>query len=191
MISPIMGLTEEATQLRRYLDDLASHDDDGLARFARWKPSMPPGLYWQLRWLAALALRWLEAARLKRPDPWPVALKQSAWSLKAKPLLIWGVGTDCDTLRAACRKLAELHETLRGFAPVLVTDVADFAYFSRLGWLVEYLPTVAGSGDAYEQRKARFIARLYRGAPALPVCAAFVSECKADDVAEVLVSIQD
>jgi hypothetical protein len=52
---------------------------------------------------------------------------------------------------------------------VLVTDVADFAFFSRLGWLVEYLPKLSGEGQAYELRKARFIAKLYRDAPALPV----------------------
>jgi hypothetical protein len=156
--------------MRRYLVDLADTADDQLTtRYALRRPPLPPGLYWQLRWLAGRIVRWLEAMRILRPDPWPASLRQAAGSARAKPLLIWAVGTDRDTLREACGGFARLLDSPPGFAPVLVTDVADFAFFSRLGWLVEYLPELSGEGEAYGERKARLLARLYRGAPVLPV----------------------
>ena len=155
--------------LQPRLDELARTPDSELAQryFLRW-PRRPPGLYWQIRWLIALILRWLEVMRVWRPDPWPVVLRQARSHAKARPLLIWAVGIDRDTLRRACDGVQRLESLLPGFAPVLVTDVADFAFFSRLGWLVEYLPRLTGEGEPYEKRKERFLARLYRGAPALP-----------------------
>lgn len=50
-----------------------------------------------------------------------------------RPFMIWALDTDRDTLRAACRGFETLRTTLPGFVPVLVTNVADFAFFSRLG----------------------------------------------------------
>jgi hypothetical protein len=98
------------------------------------------------------------------------------------PLLIWAVGTDRDTLRESCRVIAGLASEAAGLAPVLVTDVADFAYFSRLGWLVEYLPSLDGTGEAYPSRKARYLARLYEGAPAIPVLAGLSTETVAQRI---------
>lgn len=166
-----MSPKQDIERLRRQLDELAEAGDDDLDRYALRHPRLPPGFYWQVRWLAGRVLRWLESIGLKAPDPWPAGLKQVRGSERARPLLVWAVGTDKDTLRASCKVLADVLGTVPGFAVVLVTDVADFAFFSRLGWLVEYLPAIAGEGDAYADRKARFLARLYRGAPALPVSA--------------------
>jgi hypothetical protein len=170
---------EEIEALQRHLDVLARTSDDDLTKrySLRW-PRRPPGLYWQFRWLVGLILRCLEATRIWRPDPWPVALKHATANGTARPLLIWAIGADCDTLRQACNGLSRHLDALPGFAPVLVTDVADFAFFSRLGWLVEYLPRLAGEGEPYEERKLKFLARLYHGAPVLPASAA----CQADDI---------
>jgi hypothetical protein len=163
---------EDVEALQRHLNELANTRDDELTEryFLRW-PRRPPGLYWQFRWLVALILRSLESLRIWRPDPWPVALKHAHTDHNAKPLLIWGLGADRDTLRRGCDGFSRQQDALSGFAPVLVTDVADFAFFSRLGWLVEYLPRLAGEGEPYEERKLKFLARLYRGAPILPVSA--------------------
>jgi len=43
------------------------------------------------------------------------------------------------------------------------------AALSRLGWLVECVPRLSGEGEPYDARKTRFLARLYGGAPVLPV----------------------
>ena len=167
-----MNLSEEVEALRRHLDELALGTDEELTeRYELKRPPMPPGFYWRLRWLAGWTLRWLEAKGLRRPDPWPVSLRRAVASSRAKPLLIWALGTDRDTLRAACDEFSRLQGSLPEFAPVLVTDVADFAFFSRLGWLVEYLPRLAGQGEPFEERKLKYVARLYRGAPVLPVSA--------------------
>src|SRR5690606_9673716 len=108
-------------------------------------------------------------------------------SAGAKPLLIWAVGADRGSLRESFRGFARMQEALPNFAFVVVTDVADFAFFSRLGWLVEYLPRVSGEGEQYEERKARFLARLYRDAPVLPLKAGLGS---ATSFAEALALIQ-
>jgi len=61
-------------------------------------------------------------------------------------------------------------------APVLITNVSDFSYYSKRGWLVEYVPDFSdgGSGDPSDIRAAReakllHLARMYRAAPVLPV----------------------
>ena len=176
-----MSVEEEIESLQRRLDELAHHPDDQLVkRYELRRPPMPPGLYWRLRWLAGWILRWLKSARVWRPEPWPVSLRH-AEKAKAKPLLIWAVGADRDALRAACEGFAKL-KRCRGFAPVLVTDVADFALFSRLGWLVEYLPWLDGKGETYGQRKMRFLARLYHRVPALPLRAGLEINSRADSI---------
>lgn len=164
-------------QLNRYLEQLAdSLDDQLLARYTMQRPDRPPGLYWQLRWLAGRVLRWLESTGILRSEPWPVSLKQAGSGGGARPLLIWAVGTDRETLRNACDALSGRMHELPDFSPVLVTDVADFAYFSRLGWLVEYLPRLSGHGEPFEDRKSKHLARLYRGAPVLPATAGSEAE---------------
>ena len=178
-----MSLEEEIEALRRHLDQLACDPDDELIeRYELKRPPMPPGLYWRLRWLAGWVLRWLKPIWIWRPDPWPVSLKQAAANAKAKPLLIWAVGAHRDMLRDACGGFSCLGHALPEFAPVLITDVADFALFSRLGWLVEYLPRLAGEGEPYEERKVRFLARLYHGAPALPLSAGLEMDSQGDDI---------
>ena len=179
-----MSLERDIQRLRQYLDDLSGCADDELRKYELLWPPMPPGLYWQIRWSVGWTLRCLEWMRLKEPDPWLVRLKQVAGSARAKPLLIWAVGTDRATLREACGGFSTLHDSLPGFAPVLVTDVADFAFFSRLGWLVEYLPRLAGEGGPYEEGKARFLARLYRNAPALPIHAGLEVESRTEKMRE-------
>lgn len=164
------NLNEEIKALRRYLRKLASHSDDDLvARYQIKRAPRPTGLYWRLRGLAAAVVRGLIAKSPWRKVAWPVSLKQLPLDPEARPVLIWAVGANRDTLREACEQLSGRWDALPGFAPVLITDVADFAFFSRLGWLVEYLPHLTGEGEAYEERKLKYLARLYRGAPVLPV----------------------
>jgi len=165
-------IKEEIEALQLYLHELASYTDDELTeRYVIKRSPRPVGLYWQLRGLVGRVLRWLEARSPWRKNPWPVSLKQYPTHPKALPLIIWAVGTDSDTLREACTSLSTQWDSLPGFAPVLITDVADFAFYSRLGWLVEYVPRMVGEGEPYEERKLKYLARLYRGAPVLPVSA--------------------
>ena len=167
-----MSLDEETDVLQRKLRELASNADSELTgRYLLERPPMPPGIYWRLRWLAGSLLRWLQEHGVWRRIAWPVSLKQHPSSPNAKPLLIWAVGAHRDTLREACTGLSDRWGAFPGFAPVLITDIAEFAFFSRLGWLVEYLPPLAGQGEPYAERKLKFLARLYRGAPVLPVSA--------------------
>lgn len=182
-----MSLSGEIAALQQHLEELARAPDEELvARYTMQRPQRPPGFYWQLRWLAGRVLRWLASQGILQSDPWPASLKHAGTSSKAKPLLIWAVGADPDTLREACRGISGLLDAIPGFAPVLVTDVADFSYFSRLGWLVEYLPRLTGQGEPYEERKLKHLARLYRGAPVLPVIAGLETDCLADNIRQWL-----
>jgi len=175
------SLKEEIEALQRHLSELASHTDDGLtARYQIKRRPRSVGFYWQLRGMVGSVLRWLEARSPWRRNPWPVSLKQLPIDAKAMPLIIWAVGANCDTLREACTGLSKQWDSMSRFAPVLITDVADFAFYSRLGWLVEYLPRLAGHGEPYEERKLKYLARLYRGAPVLPVSAGLKANRESD-----------
>lgn len=187
-MSKAVSLEEQFETLRRHLDELACCVDDELVnRYELKRPPMPPGLYWRLRWLAGWVLRRVKSMPVWRPDPWPAVLKTDESVRKGRPLLIWALGVDRETLREACDGICRLRSSLPGFAPVLVTDVADFAYFSRLGWLVEYLPRLMGDGEPYYERKMRFVARLYRGAPAMPVSAGLEVADRATDIGRWIV----
>jgi hypothetical protein len=166
------SIEDEIERLESHLQELAAQaDEELLARYQIKRAPRPEGLYWRLRGFAAHIVRQAIAISPWRNVPWPVCLKQSPLDPKAKPLLVWAVGTDSNTIREGCSGLSERWGSFPGFAPVLITDVADFAFYSRLGWLVEYLPRLAGEGEAYEERKLKYIARLYRGARVLPVSA--------------------
>jgi hypothetical protein len=172
----VTDLEADFRALRRELQELAGTADDDLDRYWIASPSAPPGIYWKARWFVGWMSRRLEALGVWRPDPWPVRLRQDDGPVRATPLLVWAVGLDPSSLRKSCEKLCQVNDLVADYAPVLVTDVADFSYYSRLGWLIEYLPGLAGEGEAYQSRKARFLARLYRGAPALPADAILRAE---------------
>jgi hypothetical protein len=137
----------------------------------RFPPRERLSLYRRLRIAVGQTLRNLGLRRTPPPEPWLVGLKHVASSDSARPLVIWALGVERDTLRVACRNLQALLSASPDFAPVLVTDVVDFAFFSRTGWLVEYLPVLSAPAEGYGERKRRYLAWQYRDAPALPVSA--------------------
>ena len=151
-------------------------------RYTMHQPTRPPGLYWQLRWLAGRILRWLQSMRILPSNTWPVSLTHAGGGRNARPVVLWAVGAEPRSLRDSCRGFSAVFEGLPGFAPVLITDVADFAFFSRLGWLVEYVPDLEGSGESYRERKALLLARLYPDATVLPVSAGLAAD---DSIAEI------
>ena len=163
-------VAEEARALEQRLRKLAAEPDGELAeRYVIRRSPRPKGIYWQLRGIASFIVSWFAARWPWQKSTWPVSLRQQSTEPQAKPLLIWAIGTDREVLREACTNLSEQWALFPGFAPVLITDVADFAFFSRLGWLVEFLPRLAGHGEPYDERKLKYLARLYRGAPVIPV----------------------
>ena len=171
-----MSLREETEALRRSLEQLAGEFETGLGRryALRFPPPESLSLYRRLRVNVGRLLRWLG---LIRPlEPWLAGLNHVECSEGARPFVIWALATDRDTLRAACRGFEALHATLPGWVPVLITDVADFAFFSRLGWLVEYVPEMSRPADNYAARKRRYLAWRYRDAPALPVSAGLTQD---------------
>lgn len=163
-----MTLSAEVEALRRELSHLAREADTELTkRYALRNP--PPRqltLYRRTRMLVGRLLRRMGFLI----EPWVPGLKHFDTGA-GKPYLIWALGTDRDTLRAACRGFVALQPALPGWVPVLVTDVADFAFFSRLGWLVEYVPQLSAPAGGYASRKKRYLAWRYRDVPAVPVSA--------------------
>jgi len=168
-----VSLSAEITGLRQDLQRLSGKSEIKLARrYGRLRPLGSVSPYWRLRAAVGQILRRVGLRPpAPPPEPWLPDLRQVARNDEARPLLIWALGTDRDTLRAACRGFEKLHAALPEFAPVLVTDVADFAFFSRLRWLVEYVPVLAEPAGGYAERKKRYLAWRYRDAPALPVSA--------------------
>lgn len=101
---------------------------------------------------------------------WSPLLKHIPRAHDGQVLVIWSVGVGDNSLqRAACLALQEVLSRFSSLLPVLLTDCADFAFFSRLGWHVEYLPALSGEGEDYTVRKCAYLAWCYRGALVLPL----------------------
>lgn len=128
-------------------------------------------------WRDRLYRRWrskLAAFRLARPYvsnyDWSPALKHVPHESAGRALVIWAVGVgNTDLQRSACQALRVELRSYSGLLPVLLTDCADFSFYSRLGWQVEYLPALSGEGEDYQARKCAYLAWRYRDALVLPL----------------------
>ena len=166
-----MSLRADIEALRDQLDRLVRQGEADLTRrYALWHP---PGQrrtpYRRFRRALGRLLRWLHLRPTQPLEPWLPGLKHADDSHAARALVIWALGTDREQLRGACREFERLLASLPAWTPVLITDVADFAFFSRLGWLVEYIPTLADPAGNFRERKRRYLAWRYKDAPSLPV----------------------
>jgi len=185
-----MNLRAEAQPLRRRLKQLAEEFDTGLSRRYALDFSLPEklSLYRRLRTNAGRLLRWLglmqpPPAKPAPPlEPWLTEFSHVDYGSSAKPLLIWALDIERDKLRSACDRIRKLQSRSPGWAPVLVTDVADFAFFSRLNWLVEYVPSLSVPADGYFERKLRYLAWRYRDVPALAVTAEMNQDISLEDL---------
>lgn len=121
------------------------------------------------RWRSILAsFRW--APPYVSKYDWSPALKHVPRVGGERVLLIWALNArDVSVQRDACRVLQVALGGFSGLLPVLLTDCADFAFFSRLGWQVEYLPPLSGEGEDYAARKCAYLAWRYRDALVLPL----------------------
>ena len=109
---------------------------------------------------------------------WPAALKQADCQEEEVVVMVWALGCTRETLRLACQGFARLVGQPMKFTPVLLTDVADFAFYSRLGWLVEYLPSWHGQVPSYTEEKLAYLAWRYRDAIVVPVAAGLANEAE-------------
>lgn len=120
------------------------------------------------RWFRDCLLR----LRLIKPSQtalaWSPKLKHVPVDDDARVVILWAVGQcDKETLRL---ELAAVLERLKsqggglGVLGVLLTNVPDFAFYSRLGWLVEYLPAESEVFGSYSQKKLRYLAWRYKHA---------------------------
>lgn len=164
-----MTIDPETKNLRAQLEKLACDAEIDLIQKYALRIPLPQrlNLYRRARRFAGSILRPLGFLI----EPWSPRLRHLECSDGAKTVLIWALGTDRETLRTACSGFATYLRERPDRIPVLVTDVADFAFFSRLGWLVEYVPVLTAPAGAYAERKRRYLAWRYRDALVLPVAA--------------------
>ncbi len=100
---------------------------------------------------------------------WSPKLKHVPAEQGARVVLFWAVGeSDKSALRLELTTQLEQFKSQGGGLGVLVTNVPDFAFYSRLGWLIEYLPELSGTHESYAQEKLRYLAWRYRGADVVP-----------------------
>lgn len=116
---------------------------------------------------------------------WLSTLKHAQPDSDVTILLIWALGVGRDDLHEACKGFLRRLETEASMVPVLVTDFADFTYFSRLQWLVEYVPPLSGEGVSYRARKQHYLAWRYRDAVVLPASAGRACESEWNEVMEM------
>ncbi len=102
--------------------------------------------------------------KIMRPSGWQVDLKHALSSERKKTLLLWSEGLCKEEQRRLCQNVQEYLQEYSEYIPVLVTDMSDFAYFSRLHWLVEYLPKLRMQSDAnYKEQKRAYLLWRYGG----------------------------
>lgn len=109
--------------------------------------------------------------------PWLGTLRHGKSAKEtSRPILLWALDMPKEAVRSACYKLLSRLDAKQDLSPVLVTDRADFAFYSRLKILVEYLPDLPGEGMNYQARKQRYLAWRYRTAVVIPLGAGELSD---------------
>lgn len=173
-----MSVITEAKVLRRQLKSLAAQPEwELLTRYDLLadKPSLSSAGR-----VGRFCRRLLASAGVMSPQvtpyPWLSTLKHRPVSADVKTVMIWAPGADRHHLRVACEAFSTRLQGATHLAPVLVTDISDFGFYSRLGWLVEYLPDLSGDGPSLQQRKQAYLAWRYRDACILPLSAGLASE---------------
>jgi hypothetical protein len=168
----------EAKALRRELKALAAQPEWDLLTRYDLLARKPPSSWQERAWRRVR--RVLASAGLISPHvtqyPWLSTLKHRPVSADVKTVMIWALGAERHELHVACDGLSKKLQGGNDLAPVLVTDVADFAFYSRLGWLVEYVPPLSGEGPSLQRRKQAYLAWRYRNAIVLPLSAGLASE---------------
>jgi hypothetical protein len=173
-----LSIVDDTQALRRELAALAAKPEwDLLTRYDLLGKKPPSSLkeHWWRRAKRVLATSGLISPHVTK-YPWLPTLKHAPVAAEARTLAIWALGVDRHELRAACEGFLKQLESGAPLVPVLVTDVADFAHFSRLGWMVEYLPELDGEGQSYRERKHAYLAWRYRDARVVPWTAGRATE---------------
>lgn len=173
-----MSVVEETRLLQRRVAALAKQPDWGLLVRYELLPAKPSPVFRErfLQRLGRLLRVWGFSRSRYLKQRWDVGLKHAGGSSNARTLLIWAESADREQVREACAGFQRLFAGRTDLTPVLLTDVADFAFYSRLGWLVEYLPELSRQGESYRERKRRYLAWLYRDALVVPVSAGLLNE---------------
>jgi hypothetical protein len=175
-----LNIVEDTLALRRELAALATKPEwELLTRYDLLSKKQPSCFHDRV---FRSVRKWLAATGVLPPHvtkyAWLPTLKHVPLAAEAKALLIWAPGVGRDELRQGCEGFSRRLKGNDSLAPVLVTDVADFAFFSRLGWLVEYLPGLSREGPSYHDRKRRYLAWRYRDAVAVPLSAGVAGEAE-------------
>ncbi len=176
-----MDITQKTQQLRAQLRAWANDPDwDLMVRYELLPQKPPPQWHHRLSQRVGRLFRVMRLDRTRyRNQGWHAGLKHASFQPEAKPLLFWSEGTGQKEVRAACTGAQSLLQSHPEWLPVLVTDVADFTFYSRLQWLVEYLPHLGQDSDYYSQKR-RYLAWRYRNALALPLVAGLVDQKEFD-----------
>ena len=168
-----MNLVEETRTLRKELAELAAEPEKCLfVRYSLDRKRIPAPLR-ALWWFPTQGL--LALLKTFRRPAWLPSLKHAEPDCAYSTLVIWALGAEKEKLRHACARFRERLVPPCRLVPVLVTDVADFAFFSRLGWLIEYVPELSGKGPSYRERKRRYLAWRYKNALFVPMSVGFSS----------------
>jgi hypothetical protein len=173
-----LSLIVETKALRRRLRTVARTPEWSLLQRYDLLGKKPPACRKERAWRCIRRL--LASTKLISPHvtqyPWIATLKHRPSLAEVQTVLIWAVRADRHQLRKACEGFSTKLQNRQDLAPVLVTDIADFAFYSRLGWLVEYLPTLSGQGPSLYERKQAYLAWRYRDACIVPLSAGLASD---------------
>lgn len=170
-VNTLLSFSDFSALLARFAHGEAVPEWSTMARYdlLRKKRDLPWRDQLYRHWRSVLTTFRLAPPYVSKYD-WSPTLKHVPHEVGKRVLLIWSVDPrDVAAQRDACRMLQAALAGFPGLLPVLLTNCADFAFFSRLGWYVEYLPALSGDGEDYATRKCAYIAWRYRGALVLPL----------------------
>jgi hypothetical protein len=182
-----LSIVQETFALRKTLAAWAAKPEWRLLFRYDWLRKKPPdslanrGYRFMNRVLFLLGLARPHITRYS----WLPGLKHALANEDSPTLLIWAMDIGREELRSSCEAFVKRLEGNPRWVPVLVTDRADFAYFSRLKWLVEYVPALSGTGSSYRERKQRYLAWRYRDALVVPAAAGKASAADWDELVEM------
>lgn len=160
-----MTVTEDTFAIRNELANLRLHPDlKLLITYDLLAQGKPKYIFKILNKISVFLSSFRHTQAILTKYKWNPSLKHGKKINEGRILLIWGCGIEKKKLRDCCEGLFKLINESNFFIPVLVTDIADFSYFSRLGWLIEYLPEISGDGHSYQKRKKNYLAWRYKEA---------------------------
>ena len=119
---------------------------------------------------------------------WNSGLKHYTGKSKHTILVVDNVN-DKEKIFKVCTNLKNIFLSLNETSIVLITNYADFHFYSRLGWMIEYLPSALPNSSLYIAQKKQYLAWRYKNSTVLPLSLGFLPDKQVKFLLQEYISI--